>query len=472
MAIVGKSQLSSMSIEEKRVMAKQLLQKQRHGVTSVSESRPAVTSPVRADRDIPEAFYRFDCFPEYESLQQQAMTMQRIGVQNPYFNCRDDVSNNTVLIDQQTYINYSGYNYLGLSGDSAVSEATKAAIDQYGTSVSASRIVSGEITLHRELEQELARIHGTAACVVFVSGYATNVSAIGHLCRPKDLILHDALIHNSALTGCRLSGARRIPFPHNDWQALDQLLSENRQHYERVLIILEGVYSMDGDMPDLPKFIEVKKRRKALLMVDEAHSVGVLGSQGFGIGDHFGVAPTDVDIWMGTLSKALASCGGYIAGSQALIDNLKYTAPGGILYSVGMSPPNTAAALAALRVLRSEPHRVAQLQTRAQQFLRLAQDRGLNTGLSSGSAVVPVVLGNSIQSLHLGQRLFQRGINVQAVLYPAVAEDAARLRFFITALHTEEQIRYTVDTVAEQLQEVRQQGSNASLEPDQASYIA
>jgi 8-amino-7-oxononanoate synthase len=448
--------LAEMSPEEKRAVAKQLLREQAghtSAVATLSTARGRTTAWTGTD--VPEEFYRFELFPGYRALLQQGEVMQRFGIINPYFNCHEDVSNDTLCIAQRQYINYSGYNYLGLSGDPAVSQAAKAAIDQYGTSVSASRMVSGDIPLHRELEQALADLIGTESCVVFVSGYGTNVSTIGHLCGPKDLILHDSLIHNSVLTGCKLSGARRLPFPHNDWLALDRLLAENRRYHERVLIAIEGVYSMDGDIPDLPEFLEVKQRHKALLMVDEAHSIGVLGPHGRGLSEHFHVPGTAVDIWMGTLSKAFASCGGYIAGNRALIEYLRYMAPGGVLYSVGMSPPNAAAALAALRRLQEEPALVTRLQAQARLFFSLAQEHGLNTGLSGGSAIVPVILGNSLQSLQLGQELFERGINVQPVLYPAVPEEASRLRFFLTARHSAEQIRFTVQTVAEQLQTVR-----------------
>ena len=216
-----------------------------------------------------------------------------------------------------------------------VSAAAKAAIDRYGTSVSASRLASGEKVIHGELESAIARFIGTEAAVTFVGGHATNESVIGHLVGPGDLVLQDALAHNSIVQGAILSGARRRPFTHNDWQAADRLLEQFRHEYRRVLLVIEGVYSMDGDFPDLPRFIEVKKRHKALLMIDEAHSIGVLGHHGRGIGEHFDVNRSDVDIWMGTMSKALGSCGGYIAGSRALVEFLKYTAPG-FVFSVGL----------------------------------------------------------------------------------------------------------------------------------------
>lgn len=251
-----------------------------------------------------------------------------------------------------------------------------------------------------------------------------------------------------------LSGARRRPFAHNDWQAVDSLLQQFRHEYRRVLIAIEGVYSMDGDIPDLPRFIEVKKRHKALLMVDEAHSAGTIGPRGRGIGEYYaGVDRADVDLWMGTLSKSFGSCGGYISGSKGLVEYLKYTAPG-FVYSVGMSPPNAAAALAALELLEAEPERVIRLQNRATLFLTLAKQHGLNTGSSKDSPVVPIILGNSLYCLQMSKALFGRGINVQPILHPAVEESAARLRFFITSLHTESQIHQAIEAVVEELEKI------------------
>ena len=256
----------------------------------------------------------------------------------------------------------------------------------------------------------------------FVGGHSTNETVIGHLFGAGDLILHDSLSHNSILQGAMLSGARRRPFRHNDWQECDRVLNEVRHEYRRVLIVVEGVYSMDGDYCDLPRLVEIKKKHKAYLMVDEAHSLGTMGLHGRGMAEHFDVNPRDVDIWMGTLSKAFASCGGYIAGCSELIEYLKYTAPG-FVYSVGLSPPNAAAALAAINLLQEEPERVAKLGENSRLFLRLAKREGLNTGTSNNTAVVPVITGNSEYAVQLSQALFQRGINAQPILYPAVEEE-------------------------------------------------
>jgi 8-amino-7-oxononanoate synthase len=394
--------------------------------------------------------YEFALMPEYKRLKQTMAMLTSTGVPNPYFSVHERVTRDTAQIGGRQLVNFSSYNYLGMSGDPEVTRAAVEAVERFGTSVSASRLVSGQKTIHVELERALADLVGVPDAIVFVGGHSTNETTIGHLFGPGDLIVHDSLAHNSIVQGAILSGARRRPFPHNDWRELDKLLSEIRHEYRRVLVAIEGVYSMDGDYPDLPQFIAVKKRHHAFLMVDEAHSLGTMGAHGRGIGEHFNIDPNDVDIWMGTLSKSFGSCGGFIAGCRELVEYLKYTAPG-FVYSVGLSPPNAAAALASVRLLLREPQRAAKVQANARLFLQLARERGLNTGLGNNTPVVPVIIGNSMRALMLSRRLFERGINVQPILYPAVEEQASRLRFFITAVHTEQQIRDTVDAVVEEL---------------------
>lgn len=397
--------------------------------------------------------YQFDQLPEYRRLKRTMSQFEMTGVPNPYFSVHEGVVRDTTIINGQELISFSSYNYLGMSGDPAVTDAVIEAARKYGTSVSASRLVSGEKPIHGELECEIAGWLGTESSILMVGGHATNETTIGHLVGAGDLILHDALAHNSVIQGAILSGARRRPFPHNDWQALESILEEVRASYRRILVIIEGVYSMDGDYPNLPKFVEVKDRHKAWLMVDEAHSIGTMGATGRGIGEHFGVPGKAVDVWMGTLSKSFGSCGGYIAGCKELIELLKYTAPG-FVFSVGLSPTNTAAALASLTRLKAEPERVRTLQARSRLFLSEAKRHGLNTGQSADTPVIPVITGNSLHALLLSRKMFEAGVNVQPILYPAVEESAARLRFFVTCTHSEEQIRYTVEKAAEALREI------------------
>jgi 8-amino-7-oxononanoate synthase len=414
--------------------------------------------PQAAAGEPPAETYRVALFPEYRELRQRLDLLAAPGVGNPFFSVHEGITNDRTTIGGRELINFASYNYVGMSGDPAVSRAAKEAIDRYGTSVSASRLASGEKDLHGELERAIARFLGTEAALSFVGGHSTNETVIGHLVGPGDLVLHDALAHNSIIQGALMSGARRRPFAHNDHEAADALLGQFRHEYRRVLMVIEGVYSMDGDVPDLPRMVAVKQRHQALLMIDEAHSLGVLGRRGRGIGEHFGVPASDVEVWMGTMSKTLGSCGGYIAGGRELIEYLKYTVPG-FVFSVGLPPAAAAAALAALRLLEAEPGRVTRLRENARLFLTLARQRGLNTGTSRDTAVVPVILGSSLAALRLSQALLARGINVQPILHPAVEESAARLRFFITSLHTEEQIRHSVEVLAEEWEKLGRQAA-------------
>ncbi len=388
--------------------------------------------------------HEFVRFPEYGELKRYERMLRAVVDESPYFRVDQGDAPGRPLV------NFGIYDYIGMARDPAVIASAKAAIDRYGTSAGASRLISGEKQVHRDLESALAGFLGTYSAIAFVSGHATNVTTIGHLMGPEDLIVYDALAHNSIIQGAQLSGATRRAFAHNDCLSLDLLLSEVRHRHRRVLIAIEGVYSMDGDFPDLPRFVELKKKHKALMLVDEAHSLGTMGPTGRGIGEHWGVARTDVDLWMGTLSKSLASCGGYIAGSAEIVEYLAYTAPG-FVYSVGLAPCNAAAALTALNLLQAEPKRVSRLRELAALFLRIAKEHGLNTGSSKGTPVIPVIVGNSVKTLRLSSALLARGINVQPILHPAVPEHAARLRFFITINHTEAQIRAAVVAVAQEL---------------------
>ncbi|MES2179197.1 MAG: aminotransferase class I/II-fold pyridoxal phosphate-dependent enzyme [Gemmatimonadota bacterium] len=418
-------------------------------------------TPPPAARDHRADGIPVEQWPEFRALRSRMADVTTRGTANPYFAVHEGISGATAVVAGRELLNFANYNYLGLSGHPAVTRAARDATDQYGTSVSASRIASGERPLHGQLESAIAKFVGADDAIVFVGGHATNVSVLSHLFGPGDLVLCDVLMHNSALQGAAFSGARWLTFPHNDWQACDAMLAELRAQHRRAVVVIEGVYSADGDVPDLGKFVDVKVRHNAMLMVDEAHSLGVLGTGGRGIAEGAGVEPAAIDILMGTLSKTLASCGGYVAGSSALVEYLKYTAPG-FVYSVGISPPNAAAALEALRVLEAEPERVTRLQQRAAYFATVAREAGLNTGRSAGSAVIPIVVGDSHRAVRVSQRLFDRGINVQPMISPAVPNDEARLRFFISSEHTTEQIDEAIRLTAEAL--VSSTESDSSLQ--------
>ncbi|MEZ5479932.1 MAG: aminotransferase class I/II-fold pyridoxal phosphate-dependent enzyme [Thiolinea sp.] len=443
--------LFGLSDQMKERLASEMLAKHRKKTeqAAAANGQSGVLKKKSLRRDaIPDEFCRFDALPGYQQIRVIENGGKQLGIPSPFFKTHERVAGATAQINGQEYINFASYNYLGLCGHPQVNQAAKDAIDLYGTSASASRMVSGERPVQQQLEAALAQVYEVDDCVAFVSGHATNVTTIGYLFGKRDLILHDALIHNSVLQGIQLSGARRMPFAHNDWQALERLLHEHRSDFERVLIVIEGIYSMDGDYPELPEFIRIKRRHKAFLMVDEAHSLGIMGAQGKGIREHFGVAGREVDIWMGTLSKTLSGCGGYIAGEKALVHHLRISAPG-FLYSVGMSPALAAASHASLQLMLAEPQRVQQLQANGRLFVALCREHDINTGQASGFAVVPAILGSSARAGIVANRLFERGINVQPIFYPAVEEGMARLRFFISSEHTEEQLRYTVNSLAE-----------------------
>lgn len=393
---------------------------------------------------------RFTSFSEHPQLL-KLRTMQSLAstfnVGDPFFKEHDFVTGTVTHINGREYINYSSYNYLGMNGSAEVNDAAIEAIKKHGTSVGASRLVAGERPFQRDLEKKLAEIYETDDAIVFVSGHATNVNVISTLFGPKDLIIYDALVHNSIIEGIKLSGAPHFPYLHNDPASLENLLVKNRRNYERVLIVTEGLFSMDGDIPDLPKLIDLKKRYSCFLMIDEAHSLGVLGNTGKGIYEHYNVNPRDVDLWMGTLSKTLASCGGYIAANRDIVDILKYNAPG-FVFSVGLSAPMATAALTSLNIMLREPERVARLRNNARLFLDTARKMNINTGRSQGYSVVAVITGSSRKAVSLSSALFNQGINVQPIIHPAVEEQQARLRFFITSEHTEEQILKTCEAVA------------------------
>jgi 8-amino-7-oxononanoate synthase len=404
-----------------------------------------IEAPPIINRVIDESCYQVKSFPEYVQIKAR---IDSFNSDNPYFRLRTGINKEQIDMDDQVYINYASYNYLGFSGNERVQQAIIDAVKEYGSSVSASRMLSGEIPIHQELEQAIARFIGTEDAILYTTGHATNVSTIASIVGPEDLILHDKLAHNSLIQGCRLSGATRQPFAHNDWQEVENHLRKLRSHYRRVLIVLEGTYSMDGDIPDLKKFIQLKHDYQAMLFVDEAHSIGTIGETGRGVCEYSGVNPKEVDFLMGTLSKSLASCGGYIAASKEAIEFLKYTSDG-FVFSAGMTPANTAAALESIRILEEDSSPVKRLYRQSALFLELCKDKGLNTGLSKDTPIVPILIADSEKALKLGQFLFENKINVFPILYPAVPEDEVCLRFFITSNHTDTQIYRTVDCIAE-----------------------
>lgn len=457
---------SGLGVEGKRG----LLDKMRQASESSGRNRAARLS--RQSQPPVRQALRFDELPEYQRVQLQRMAGDLTGVANPFYRSHDGAAGATTAMGGRQFINFASYDYLATNTDPQTKERAKAAIDRFGISASASRLVAGERPVHTELEQDLASVYGVDAAVCFVSGYLTNVAAISCLMGPQDLVIHDEFIHNSALAGIKQSGATRRLFRHNDIANLESVLRTLSADFRRILVIVEGVYSMDGDIADLPALLELRSRYGFWLMLDEAHALGVLGKSGRGTFEHFGVDPSDVDIWMGTLSKTTSSCGGYIAGSQALVDILKAEA-GGFVYSVGLAPVLAAAARSGLDILRSEPERTERLHRNGVLFLECARAAGLDTGLSVGFSVVPVIVGDSLRAVQLSNDLLDEGINVLPIIHPAVPEGMARLRFFITCNHTEEQIRHSVEVTARKLKDLQDRNFGlASLDMDKVMQLA
>ncbi|WP_129656831.1 aminotransferase class I/II-fold pyridoxal phosphate-dependent enzyme [Rothia halotolerans] len=368
----------------------------------------------------------------------------------PYYLEHEGVADATTSIGGEEYISFGSYNYLGLTGHPSVVRAAQEAVSRYGTSCSAARILSGNRPLHTQLETSISRLVGTEDAAVLVSGHGTNMSVIPHLYGPQDIVFHDALAHDSILQGIRASGAARHSFPHNRTDLLERALRSRRRSFRRALIVTEGIFSMDGDVADLPELVRLAKEHGAHLMVDEAHSIGVLGARGGGICEELGVDPHDVDLLMGTLSKSLASCGGYIAGHSALVQHLRFSLSG-LVFSAAITPPNAASALAALEMIEQEPGRLRTLRENSRHFLDGARARGLEVGDAIGAAVVPVIIGDSGRTIEVSRGLHDAGISVNPIVFPAVAENLSRLRFFITQDHTREQLDAALDATADLL---------------------
>lgn len=418
------------------------------GDLKLSEKEGEAAPAARPTLQIVPSFYQFDQFAEYKDYTTMMWYYDKQKYTRNQFLNHLGPSDAVVNLEGRELINFSSYNYLALAFDERVKAAAKKAIDDFGTSTGSGRSITGEVSIHQEFERELCDVLKSEDAVLSVGGYSTNAFTVGYLARPQDLIVYDELVHNSALAGCKMTTARRFSFPHNDYDALDKILAQHRDKYERCIVLIEGVYSMDGDIPDVPRMIEIKNRHKATLMVDEAHSMGIIGPNGLGVTDYFGIDGSEIDILFGSMSKAFGTCGGYVAGPKPLIAMLKNYAPGVLLYGAAPTPANTAAGLATLRIMRAEPERARRVQSNAAYFIERAKAAGLDTYNSKDSGVVPVMMRDSELALWSSIQLFDKGICSFPMLYPIVPRDKSRLRFFINTNHTKAQIDYTIETLA------------------------
>ncbi|KAL3667857.1 hypothetical protein V7S43_007407 [Phytophthora oleae] len=395
-----------------------------------------VTQSASTVEEIDSSCFEIENFPEVQGLFGQMKEFESAGLCVPFLE--------TLTPEKRRMTNFNTYNYLGNASNPEVAAASKSAIEEYGTTMSSSPIV-GQTQVNVDLEKALCTFFNAEASILFVGGWVSNVTTIDALVSKGDLILCDALNHDSCVSGQRLSGATILPFPHNDTKALERMLLKLRTKYRRVLIVIEGVYGMDGDIPDVHEMIRIKKKYKALLFIDEAHSFGTMGATGRGICEHANADPKDVDVRMGTMSKALGSVGGFILGSQSLIKYLKHCA-GGFVFSVGLAPACGSAALKSVQLMTEGPSRTITLQERSKYFYDLCQEHKIPMGENTfrGAPVVVVMIGSTIATAKASEFLAQHQVNVKPIVYPAVEEGKCRLRFFISALHTPKQLEDTV----------------------------
>ena len=346
-----------------------------------------------------------------------------------------------VTINGRKMLQFASYAYLDLLHHPKIQAAAQAALDEFGSGTHGVRILAGTTRLHVELEQTIARFKGTEDAMALSSGYVTNLGTVATLLGRNDVVISDKLNHASIVDGCLMSRAKFVRFEHNDMAALEKALAEAPKDAGK-LVIVDAVFSMDGDIINLPEVIRLCRNYKAMLMVDEAHSVGVLGETGHGIEEYFGLE-NGIDIKMGTLSKTIPSIGGYIAGSSDLITYLKHSMRA-FVFSAALPPASAAAATASFEVIEQEPERVKTLQANVNYFIKGLQERGFNT-LNSATPIVPIIAGDDEPAWMMAKLSQDEGIFVLPIVAPAVPSGTSRLRANVTAGHTLKEIEQAMD---------------------------
>ncbi len=350
-----------------------------------------------------------------------------------------------VIVEGKRALNMCSNNYLGFANDERLCMAAKDAIDGYGVGPGAVRSIAGTMSLHIELEEKLAAFKGTEAALSVQSGLNTNLATIPLLMGKEDVIFTDELNHASIIDGCRLTKAKRVIFPHRDTAALRKLLEENKD-IERKLIVTDGVFSMDGDLAPLPEIVAAAEEYGAMVMVDDAHGEGVLGSHGRGIVDHFKLHGR-VDIEAGTMSKAFGVMGGYVAGSADIVEYLRQRARP-FLFSSAATPPDVAACIAAIDILQETDAPVRKLWDNAEYFKRKMADLGFDTG-NSGTPITPVMLGEAKTAWDFSKRLFEEGVFATAIAFPTVPQGKARIRVMLSAAHSVADLDFALEKFAQ-----------------------
>jgi 8-amino-7-oxononanoate synthase len=359
----------------------------------------------------------------------------------PYFHALDSGQDTEVIINGKRTIMIGSNNYLGLTADSRVKDAAELAVKKYGTGCSGSRFLNGTLSLHIELEKKLAAFVNKEAALTFSTGFQTNLGIISAIAGRNDYILCDRSNHASIIDGCRLSFAKLLKYKHNDMKDLERLLKGVPEYAGR-LIVVDGVFSMEGDIANLPEIVKLAREYNARVMVDDAHGLGVMGNRGRGTAEHFGLEK-EVDIIMGNFSKSLASLGGFIAASEDVIHYVKHVSRP-FMFSASIPPANAAAAMEALSILETEPERIKRLWENAEFMRQGFKGIGLSVG-NSKTPVVPVMTYDDFTTFKIAKELLEEGVYVNPVISPGVQPGYALLRTSYTSTHTREQLEYALE---------------------------
>jgi 8-amino-7-oxononanoate synthase len=410
-----------------------------------------MSEPARAAIDVFEKARSHDRLEQLEAARQHDLL--------PYFRLLTSQAGPVVEMEGRETIMLGSNNYLGLTGDERVKQAARDALETYGTGVTGSRLLNGTTPLHVELERELAEWMGVEDAIVYTTGYQSNLGCIGTILGPGDTVICDSGDHASILDGCKLSGAKLRPFRHNRMDKLERMLGRAAEDGGGVLVVVDGVFSMEGDLCDLPRIVELCQAHGARLMVDEAHGAGVLGARGAGACELFGLED-EIDLRMGTFSKSLASCGGFIAGPADVVEYLRI-ASRSFIFSASAVPAAVGAALAALRVIRSEGPRLFEALLGNAEYLReglrslglkVVEPGTLPDGSVATTPVVPVVVGDDWQAVLLWKALFEAGVYTNVAIHPAVPPGGALLRTSLMATHERRHLDRALETIAQTIQ--------------------
>lgn len=361
----------------------------------------------------------------------------------PFYHPIESGQDTEVILNGQKILMFGSNSYLGLTQHPELIEAAKKALDDYGTGASGSRLMNGNLDLHERLEKELADFVGKESATVFSTGFQSNLGTIPALVGRNDYLIIDEMNHASIIEGTRLAWAKTLKFKHNDMEDLERILKKTEKD-KIALIVVDGIFSMEGDIAPLDKITTLADKYNASVMVDDAHSLGVLGKHGAGTADHFGVTDK-IDVIMGTFSKSLASLGGFVAGSADAINFIKHHARA-LLFSASIPPASAATVLKALEIIKKEPERIEKLWENTHYAKKLLVDAGFNIGHST-TPIIPILIGEDIMTYKLATLMLKEGVYVNPVVHPAVEKDKAILRYSLMATHTKEQIERSVETL-------------------------